>query len=430
FEAEKQVLTQNKNVRTSKEEFIWVEELTKAADFFRSRFLEINGNLSRIKRTQIKLNKEKTRIERQMMELNADKKPTSEIHVTVKSKNSNNSKLILRYVVDDAGWSPIYDLVAANLEDDISLKYRALAFNNTGTNWEEVKIKLSTADPYKGAGKPSLKSWVLSTTNQLSMGLGKLEQRLEKDKEINNYLQSQNYVIADKSKLTDQLYGGVQFQTIEISELNTDFEIAEPYNIPSDSKPYSIDILEHSLPATYKHFAVPKLDRDAFLLAQITGWEDLDLISGPMNVYQGETYVGLANLNSRTISDTLELSLGRDQKVTLKRDKRKEFSKNRFLGDKKISSFSYQISIKNNHSTSINIEILDQVPISNNKEISIDIKELSKAQHYSETGKLKWEFSMNGTETKSLNFAYAVKHPKSMEVKIFRSRKMATPRFF
>lgn len=428
FIQEQNLLLKNQQLRGNNSS-ISVDELKKAANFYRSRFKEINSNLSRIKRTQKDLAEEMNLIRQQLTELNAGEKPTSEIYVSINSKNPTTSKLKLRYVVDDAGWSPIYDLVASDLNEDISLKYRALAFNNTGTNWEEVKIRLSTADPYQGAGKPILKPWILSRNEQIQTKIYNYsDKKQEENQAINNYLQSQNFVLPKKSK--GKVQANVQFQTIEISELNTDFDIEEPYTIPSDFKPYSIDISEHSLPATFKHFAVPKLDRDAFLLAQITGWEDLDLISGPMNVYQGETYVGLANLNSRTISDTLELSLGRDQKVTLKREKRKEFSKNRFLGDKKISAFSYQISAKNNHSTPINIEVLDQVPISNNKEISIDIKELSKAQHYSETGKLKWEFSMNPNQTKSLNFAYNVKHPKTMEVKLFRSRKATTPRYF
>ncbi len=431
FEQEKKLLMVNQQLRGN-DSSISVDELTKAADFYRERFKEINTSLSSLKKEQKDLNKEKSRLQNQLNELNAGKQPTSEIYVVVNALTSQNSNLKLRYIVDDAGWSPIYDLVAKDLTQDISLKYRALAFNNSGTDWENVKITLSTADPYQGAGKPKLNPWVLTTAQANAFNLQfNSKNRLEQDKAFNEYSMSQNVIIPQEAtKGSGGINTNIRFETIEISELNMDFEITQPYDIPSDSKPYSIDISDYLLSATYKHFAVPKLDRDAFLVAQITGWEDLDLISGPMNVYQGEKYVGLANLDTKTISDTLELSLGRDQKVTLKREKRKEFSKNRLLGDKKISAFSYRISVKNNHTTDIHLELVDQVPISKNKEISIDIKEISNAEHNAESGRLVWEFDLSSGGAQSFNFSYSVKHPKNMGVKLFRSKQLVLPRYF
>lgn len=432
FELEKQLLLNNQELKGTNSS-LSVDELQNAANFFRQRLRDINTNLSNLKKARKELNIEQGRIKQQLIELNAGKKPTSEIYIAIHSPEAVSSTLKLRYVVDDAGWSPIYDLVAHDLTQDISLKYRALAFNNTGTDWENVKIKLSTADPYQGAGKPRLAPWVLSIQQINSLGIGKLDGRMQlrKEKNIQEYSMSQNVIVPqDKDGKDDQINSNIRFETVEISELNMDFDIKQPYDIPSDFKPYSIEISEHMLSANYKHFAIPKLDKDAFLIAQITGWESLSLISGPMNVYQGEKYVGLANVDTRTISDTLELSLGRDQKVTVKREKRKEFSKNRFLGDKKISSFSYRISIKNNHNMPINLELVDQVPISKNKEISIDIGELSKASHNEESGQLRWDLELSPSESNELNFGYNVKHPKSMEVKMFRSRTMVTPRYF
>lgn len=429
YQEEKDLLQKNK-ILAGKNTALPVEELVRAADFYRERFREINQAVSELNRQSKKMSAEIARLNRQLQELNAHRRPTSEVYVDVNSDSPANTEFRLRYVVDDAGWSPIYDLVSNGLNEPIRLKYRALAFNDTGIDWDEVTVRLSTADPYAGAGHPALRPWVLTLPKQ---GLTGVLDRSEKRRNQLDVLQQSNvplnYNFQDKLN-PDVAQNIIAFETIEISELSTDFDIETPYTIPSDRKPYSIEIMEHELNASYKHFAIPKLDKDAFLLAQVTGWESLDLISGPMNVYRNENFIGLAQLSTRTLSDTLELSLGRDNKVVVKRTKLKDFSKKQFLGGNKITTLTYQISVKNNHRQPIDIEIQDQVPISKTKEIEVEVKETSGARRISESGKLIWEKTISPSDVKAVKFGIEIKHPDNMEVQIDKQRQVVRPRYF
>ncbi len=438
YERERDLLLANQAL-TGKDQALPVEQLVKAADFYRSRFKEINGAISEIQRKTAELNAAMTRLNGQINQAKAGSRPTSEVFVEVEAKSAAASELKLRYVVDNAGWSPVYDLVSTGLSEPIRLKYRALAFNDTGLDWDEVKIRLSTADPYQGAGQPNLTAWILDnkkpTEMDLKAGVMRMNENAKGRSNLELKNQSQNYTfqhdlnpdIRYDAKVAAPAFA---FETIEISELSTDFDIETPYTIPANAKPYSIEIIEHQLEATYKHFSVPKLDKDAFLLAQITGWEKLDLITGPINVYRNENFIGMAQLNPRTLSDTLELSLGRDANVVVKREKVKEYSRRQFLGGNKFSSFSWKISVKNNHSQPISIEIQDQVPVSEVKEISVEVKEISGARRIADSGKLVWEFNLPPDAVKTMQLNFTVKHPDNLEVEMEQMRKSVSPRYF
>ncbi len=309
-----------------------------------------------------------------------------------------------------------------------------MAYNNTSIDWEDVKITLSTADPYQSASKPLLSPWMLSQHNfamnnsNFQQGQGRLNSQVQvMDNSFND-----NELAGDASIPLPSAPGGgvVRFEQIEVSELSNDFVIAEPYSIPADHKPYSIDIITHDLDATFKHYVVPKLDKDAFLLAQITGWEDLDLIDGPMNVYHGDSYIGEANLSTRTLRDTLDLSLGRDKNVIVTRVKQKELSKKQLFGSDRKVTLAYKINIKNNHNKPIDIEVQDQIPISNDKDITVTLTDKDNAEYTKPTGKLIWKFNnIPSGEKRVIDFSFTIKHPKSKPIQYEKKRNRVVPRY-
>jgi uncharacterized protein (TIGR02231 family) len=432
FAKEEEVLKQNQDLKGTQNN-LTTDDLVKVANFYRERFREIYKERTRINRKMNEMHQTISRLNGQLSQLNADSRPTSEIYLELNAKSSGKTTVKVRYVAINAGWSPIYDLKAGELNEPINLNYRALVFNNTGIDWDEVNITLSTSDPNQSASKPLLATWYL---NQNAVA-NDFKFNQDQGRMNNANVQIMDNMGRDDFSLDNTLpsteSGGtrIRFETIEISELSNDFVIAEPYSIPSNSKPYSIDIKNHSLNASYRHYVVPKMDKDAFLLAQITGWEELDLIDGPMNVYHKDSYIGQANLSTRTLRDTLDLSLGRDKNVLVTRVKQKELSKKQFFGSDNKVTRAYKISVKNNHRFAIDIEIQDQIPLSSNKDIVVELIDKSKADYNAITGKLVWEFkNMKPADTQSVNFSFSIKHPKEMEVIYEKKRSTVTPRYY
>ncbi len=197
------------------------------------------------------------------------------------------------------------------------------------------------------------------------------------------------------------------------NQTTIDFEIKTPYTIKSDNKSYSVDIDAYNLSAFYQYYCVPKIDKDAFLIANITNWEKYNLLEGEANIFFEGTYIGKTLLDVRYASDTLQISLGRDKNVNVKREKVNEFISKKFIGSKKEESRGWDISVKNNKSQRINMLIYDQVPVSTLEEIKIEVSEISGAKQDSESGEIKWEFTIDPNESKRFSLKYLVKYPKN-----------------
>ncbi len=196
------------------------------------------------------------------------------------------------------------------------------------------------------------------------------------------------------------------------NQTTVDFEIKTPYTIKSDNKNYSVDMEFYDLPAFYQYYCVPKIDRDAFLIANIVDWEKYNLLEGEANVFFEDTYVGKTLLDVRYASDTLEISLGRDKKVSVNREKIKDYTNRQFIGNKKEETRAWKTTVKNNKSQEINMIVLDQVPVSTVEEIEVNVLNISGAKHNNETGEIKWEFKLKPADKKEFELRYSVKYPK------------------
>lgn len=434
YTSEKNMLLKNESIGGN-DKGVAVAELKLAADLFRSRIKEINAEISSIDKKSRLLNETLVKLNGQLYELNAkNTQPSAEISILLNVKTKTNSTIDLKYIVSDAGWAPSYDLLATDVNQPIELKYRAKVFNNTGIDWNDIKIRLSTADPSQSASKPVLDKWSLdySIANQnyyQSANMG-WDNNKPSSKSGEGYMQNALFENSIAQKAEQKAVAKpIEFEEIQVSELSAEFDIKINYSIPSDSKPYIVDVTEYKLPATYQHFSVPKLDRDAFLLARITGWEDLDLVEGPANVYYSGTYVGQSYISTRSVDDTLDLSLGRDNKVLVTRSKIKEYCTKKFLGTTTKETFGYEMNIKNNRKTPIVIEVNDQLPISTQGDIIVESIETSKAEYDSKTGKLTWKYDLQPGEVKKIILSFSVKYPKNTNVNFQKTKMKARAKF-
>ncbi|MBA3970903.1 MAG: DUF4139 domain-containing protein [Bacteroidetes bacterium] len=432
YNIEKNMLLKNESIGGT-DKGVAIAELKLAADFYRARIKEINAEISKLDVKRNAFQETLSKVNQQLIVLNAkNNQPTAEISILISSTAKTTSTIDLKYLVTDAGWAPSYDLHAEDINMPIELKYRAKVFNNTGIDWNDIKVKLSTADPSKSAAKPELETWNLAFVNtntykknkSYSYGNNAPVMQSNEGYMQNSISSGNNYGLPAK-----EVKPKVEFVEIEIAELSAEFDIKTNYTFPADSKPYIVDVTEYKLPATYQHFSAPKLDRDAFLLARITGWEDLDLVEGEANVYYGGTYVGQSYIYTRSADDTLDLSLGRDNKVLVTRSKIKEFNTKKYIGNTTKETFAYEILVKNNRKTPVQIEVEDQLPISTQSDVTVDALEITKAEYDAKTGKLVWKYNLQPGEVKKIELSFSVKYPKSSKINTQKYRTMSSPSF-
>lgn len=456
YESERQMLAANQSIGGS-DKGVAPADFKLNADFYIQRMLEINAELVKLRRKETEQQDLLTRVSQQVYESNQRTNPpmgeiTVLLSVTASAKFDSNIEL--RYVVSDAGWAPSYDLIAEDVGKPIDLKYRAKVFNNTNIDWKDIKLRLSTANPMKSAAAPELSKWTLnfeSTTYgganyNYAGGYGKQQQgqqQIDYNQQTPQALSGWNLansaVPAQEGayeKIQDRRaypYNNTQqtqqYNQIQVSELSAEFEIKLKYDVPADAKPYIVEVTAYNLNASFQYHCVPKMEREAFLMARITGWEELDLVEGPANVYFGGAYVGQSYINTRSVDDTLDLSLGRDQKLIVTRTKLKEFNNEKPSASVKKESYSYEMVIKNTRKTAVDVQLQDQIPVSQEAEIIVTAGELSKGELDPATGIITWKFNIPPGETVKVTLSYSVKYPKNKTVKTKKYRATAAPAF-
>jgi uncharacterized protein (TIGR02231 family) len=410
MKSEEELLVANRNLGGT-DRTITVAELKAAADFYRTRLTEIKMAQIKLATETGKLTEKIEKVRNQLSTMDVNK-PTSEILVNISAEVASTVTLWMTYTVTNAGWYPEYDIRAKDVQNPVQLSYNAKVFQNTGEDWNKVSIRLSTANPQQRGEKPVLQPWFIDFEQPMLL--------MKQYNAVDNYKSAaapQEAIMEDRMEPQAEVAGtAAALTSVSENQTNFEFNIKVPYDIPSDNKQYTINIQENSLPATYEYYCAPKLDREAFLLARITGWENLNLLSGEINLFFEGTYVGKSTLNVRNTRDTLDLSLGRDKGIVVTRTKLKDFTEQKTIGSNIRETRTWEVTVRNSKKQALALRIEDQFPISMNKDIVIEPQEYSGGTYDKETGKVVWKLNLAPSEEKKLRLSFAIKYPKDKKV--------------
>ena len=467
------VLKVNKAIKGS-QTGLSVAELMKLMEYYKIKSTELQNELTSLNQKQIKLREQLEKLNEQIAE--EQKKNTRSSGKLILQLNcaiAGKYDFSISYITQNAYWVPFYDLRAENITAPLKIIYRSKIFQTTGIDWKQVKLSLSTSVPSQAGNAPLFNTWFLSYINPVNYynkslaiqntipGLNSSSQLNEvvvigygtaKGEENSSFREKDNtplYVVNGaemsvseftkirKSAIKNiqevggtaaiNIYGsrasnGVKivtlkdglddYITVSDKELNVTFDIDLPYDVPTNGKAQTAILKEYEVPATYQFYSVPKLDKEVFLLAQIADWEKLNILPGEANIIFEGTYIGKSFIDPASTHDTLNLTMGRDKRVVVKREKLMDFSSVKFLGSNKKQVFTYEITVKNNKKEAINMLVKDQYPLSQNKEIEVELLESSAAAVNEETGVLNWKLHLASGEVKKLRISYSVKYPK------------------
>jgi hypothetical protein len=464
------VLSANKSIAGS-QTGVSVAELTKLMDYYRSKTTELQKESLLLIDKESKLTKLIARLESQVHE--AEKKNTGtagQLAFQAFSPMAGTSTLTISYITPYAGWNPAYDLRVESISKPVNIGFKAKVSQTTGLDWKNVKLVLATSMPNKNAVAPELQSWLLAFQNLHDRLRGRVsgiairganampaEQALSEvvvtgyggankdDKamaepvyvvngelvsrdqfsQINkNAIKSISILKGDNAAAIygSRAAGGATVVTLKEglqdyvaeneNQLNVTYEIDLPYDVPTNGKEQVVALKDRAAPATYKYFAAPVKDKDAYLIGCIADWEGLQLLPGEANIIFEGTYIGKTQLNPGSTSDTLNLTLGKDRRVVITREKLKDFSSVKFLGNKKLQTFTYEITVKNNKKEAIQLQVKDLFPIPTDKEIEVELLDFSGADVDKEKSFLTWNMELKSGESRKLRMSYSVRYPK------------------
>jgi uncharacterized protein (TIGR02231 family) len=410
---EEQMLLTNQKIGGANQN-LTVLELKNMADFFRSRLSDIISLRMKHDQKVVKLNEQLAKLQAQLRELDElYAKNTSEIIVSLSADAETAVDLDVNYVVANAGWVPVYDLRAMDTKNPVQLSYKANVFQGTGEEWRNVKLTLSTANPSLGGVKPELSPWYIDILRPVVVRTPRYREDYSRAKSAAPAA-VQGYV--SDSIENEEAQSVAEFTTTIQTSLNTEFSIALPYTVASSNKPTLVDIASHSMKADYLYSVAPKLDNDAFLMARITGWEEFSLLPGEANVFFEGTFVAKSYIDPQNIKDTLSVSLGRDKRVVVQREKIKDYTSRKTLGTNQRDAYGYSITVRNTKNESVNIIVEDQVPVSQNSQVEVTIVDTGGAVREEDFGKLRWQMNLKPQESRKVEFRFEVKYPKDKQV--------------
>ncbi|MBK9399352.1 MAG: DUF4139 domain-containing protein [Bacteroidetes bacterium] len=392
---------------------VLVDELEPVVDYFIKKMGELKEDQLMTQLKEKKLNDQIGKIQQQLNVLRQKhQQPTGNIIVKVDARSRTMSAFDFSYVINsNVTWYAFYDIKVKDVNSPVELVYKAKVNQSSGEDWKQVRLSLSTGNPAVGSERPFLNPWYLNFYQPRQM-------YSLQDKANRMDMPSAPAVAegAVMSKAEDQQDMKNVSVIMSENQLSSSFEIQQPYSIPSDGQDYQVEIQKHSLKADYNYIVLPKLDADAFLTARITGWEELSLTAGGANIYFDGAYVGESFVNPAETNDTLEISLGRDKRIVVKREKLKDLSGSKLFGGNKERSLSYDISIKNGKKEAISILLYDQIPLTMQKDIEVKVEELSGGEHNVETGEVKWKLQIPAGETTKKRLSFKVKYPKDKQI--------------
>jgi uncharacterized protein (TIGR02231 family) len=334
--------------------------------------------------------------------------PSGEISVTVTADKPVSGKLNFSYVVSNAGWYPSYDVRVDDITKPVNIFFKSNVFQNTGVEWKDVKLSFSNATPWVSGNVPELYPWFIDYyTIMPVMRIRGANLAKSEDKAMPAEVASEMYKEAEAAPVAVEK---------QVGETTITFDVAIPCSIASDGKIQTIEIQRSTVPADYKYVTVPKMSPVAYLTASITDWAKLSLQSGEATLYFENTFVGKSTLDVSQLKDTLTLSLGNDNSILVKREKRKDFTSKKLFGSNKTDIYSYRITVRNNKPGPVKITLTDQIPVSSNSGITVEATELSGGKLNSLTGLVNWDLEIKPQETAQIILTYSVKYPKDKTI--------------
>jgi uncharacterized protein (TIGR02231 family) len=385
---------------------VTLNDIKAATDFARQRREKNAREWYALQKEKDELNKQQAALHKEMQEVRQRLQRTSgEIMVKVNAENAVSANFSLSYIVPNASWTSAYDAKVNDLAKPVNITHKANIVQNTGEDWNNVKLILATGNPSASAQIPYMNTWYVNLNNVAISGNAPAKLRNAnafEEKDMVGFTDDVTFIPRDV-----QLNQNITQQ---------EFNLTRRQNLLSSPSPVTVVLRELELPAKYEYHAKPRLDPDAFLIAKVYNWGQYDLLDGELSLFNNNTFVGKAFLNTDVPQDTLQLSLGRDKGIVLSRQRVYTKQEKTFFGNNRIDHYVWRIELRNNKKLPVSIVLRDQVPVSQSEEIKVTVKSVGEGEYDEKSGIIKWRLNLSPGQQQSYEVAYEVKYPKEQRV--------------
>jgi uncharacterized protein (TIGR02231 family) len=370
-------------------------ELSIKLEALRRELAKISGPVQKLKRS----------IE---VELDAVKTQTAEISVS--------------YLVRGASWQPIYDARANFEKSEVELVSYAIVRQNSGDDWQNVDLALSTARPSIGGNMPYVEPWFLKPYQPrvLREQRAGFAAKMKMDSEMGaQYEAFDNENMAMLAAAPQVAYATSQEKGIAVI-----YTIPHKVSLKPDGADNKLPVSTQLLKANFEYSAYPRADASAFLGSRVINAKDLQLLGGRINIFLEGDFVGSSNITNIGPGEEFDLYLGADENVKVKRELLEKKVDETILGNiaspNRKTNFKYKLTVENYKSRKIKVKLFEAMPIPQDDRIKAKIDKVSlepKVKDWKDRkGVWLWELELDPRQKQEITYSFTVEHPRDMQV--------------
>ena len=411
------------NNMSQKDGTVTIADINANMELYRTKAAELQKSIDKDNK---KIEKLKETVNRLNNQINQDETENSQLNgmlrLSVSVPENTTTTFTITYFTNQAQWVPCYDINIPSMDKSITLQAKAKVRQLTGLDWNNVKLTLSNATPNRSAVAPVFKTWFLrfqrpqpQYNNSLAKGYDAAASNSMAYAVAEERSESRPTLVSPKPTAPILMN---DFVEVEDQDIQVSFAISVPYDIPGNGKEKLIDLKSYDVKADFKYYSVPKLSDETYLVATLSDYEKYNLLPGEATVTFNNTFVGRTRLRPNDTESQITLTLTTEPRMTVKREKQKDFCSTKHVGNSTTVTQSYLITVKNNLNRAAKLTLKEQYPISNDKDIEVkDVTITPKATYdKSDIGVVTWDVELQAGETRTFTVTYSVKHPSDRTI--------------
>ncbi|GAX39465.1 hypothetical protein NIES4075_04210 [Tolypothrix sp. NIES-4075] len=341
--------------------------------------------------------------------------------VAIEPAGAGEFELEVSYLVNSASWNPLYDLRVSSTSDTVHLGYLAEIIQNTGEDWRNVDITLSTAKPGLGTLPPQLQPWYIDvprTAAQL-MTTRRIRQRPMSIPAAPMAIAGAAEDSYNESDETEETLIAAETVVAEVSKQGSvvTFKLSGGGNIPSDGSPHKTTIFHDDYPCNFDYIAMPRLVSFAYLQANVKNSANgATLLPGKANIFRDNIFVGTTHLDNIVAGQEFKLNLGIEENLKIERELVERQVDKKLIGNQRRITYSYRLIITNLLNSEANLKLTEQLPVSRNEQIKVRLIRSNPQIQLGEMGILEWLLTLTPQERREVYYQFTVEHPPELTV--------------
>ena len=411
------------NNMSQKDGTVTIADINANMELYRTKTAELQKSIDKDNK---KIEKLKETVNRLKSQINQDETENSQLNgmlrLSVSVPETTTTTFTITYFTNQAQWIPCYDINIPSMDKSITLQAKAKVRQLTGLDWNNVQLTLSNATPNRSTVAPVFNTWFLrfqrpqpQYNNSLDKGYDAATSNSMAYAVAEERSESRPALVSPKPTAPILMN---DFVEVEDQDIQVSFAIAVPYDIPGNGKEKLIDLKSYDVKADFKYYSVPKLSDETYLVATLSDYEKYNLLPGEATVTFNNTFVGRTRLRPNDTESHITLTLTTEPRMTVKREKQKDFCSTKHVGNNTTVTQSYLITVKNNLNRAAKLTLKEQYPISNDKDIEVKDVTITPKATYDKTdiGVVTWDVELQPGETRTFTVTYSVKHPSDRTI--------------